>query len=296
MDRLRGAYTALVTPMKEGLEIDYDGLERLTRAQIDAGVDGVVALGTTGEAPTIEEDEAEEVIRRVVKVAKGRVRVIVGASSNSTAHAVASAKRAEALGADLLLVVTPYYNKPTNEGIYRHFKAVADATSIGIVAYNIFSRTSKNIDVPTMKRLALIPSVVAVKESSGDLAQMMDVIAVTRALRPDFAVLSGDDALALPLMSLGGDGLISTIGNLCPAKVAELVRAALDGDFAKAREAHYWLLPLIKAAFQETNPIPVKAMLGMVGLPSGPLRLPLCEAQAETLERARAAMKEAGLL
>ncbi|MDR1277143.1 MAG: 4-hydroxy-tetrahydrodipicolinate synthase [Treponema sp.] len=298
MLHLRGAFTALITPMKESGDLDYDGFRELVRFQIREGIDGIVPLGTTGETPTLEEDEEEKLIRIAVEEAGGNVPVIIGAGSNSTAYAVKYTRRAKDLGADAALVVTPYYNKPNDEGIFRHFEAVA-AVGIPIVIYNIASRTGKNISTPLMKRLARIPGITGVKEASGDLNQMGDVIqeiAVPReAAGNPFMVLSGDDAFTLPLIALGGDGVISVISNLVPAKVRALAQAALTGNFAEARKLHYELLPLTKAAFVETNPIPIKTAVTWAGLPGGPVRLPLAPLSPASEKPLREAMSGLGI-
>ncbi|MFQ3547967.1 MAG: 4-hydroxy-tetrahydrodipicolinate synthase [Termitinemataceae bacterium] len=299
MMQLRGAYTALVTPMKTDGSIDYDGFRTLIRFQLEKGIHGLVPLGTTGETPTLERDEQDTLITIAVEEVKKRVPVIVGVGSNSTAHTIANAKRARELGADAVLVVTPYYNKPTNEGIYRHFAAIAEATDAPILIYNIASRTGKNIDVPTMDRLSKIPTVIGVKEASGDLAQMGDIINSVamprRAEGKAFAVLSGDDAFTLPLCALGGDGVVSVVSNLVPDRVAALAEACLAGDFSKARILHYGLLPLFKGAFVETNPIPIKTAMSWAGLPAGPLRLPLCPLEAANVPKLQAALKASGV-
>lgn len=278
MLRLQGALTALITPMTKTGEVDYEGFRELVRFQIREGINGLVPLGTTGETPTLEEDEEDRLIRIAVEEAKGKVPLIIGTGSNSTRYAVKYTKRARDLGADAALVVTPYYNKPNDEGLFRHFEAVA-AAGIPVIIYNIASRTGKNIPTPLMQRLAQIPGVTGVKEASGDLNQMGDVIrdiALPRETAGEpFTVLSGDDAFTLPLIALGGDGVISVISNLVPAKVAALAQAALAGSYGEARKLHYELLPLIKAAFVETNPIPIKTALTWAGLPGGPVRLPL---------------------
>jgi 4-hydroxy-tetrahydrodipicolinate synthase len=278
MLRLQGALTALITPMTEKGEVDYQGFRELIRFQLREGINGLVPLGTTGETPTLEEEEEEKLIRIAVEEAKGKVPLIIGAGSNSTRYAVTYTKRAKDLGADAVLVVTPYYNKPNDQGLFRHFEAVA-AAGIPVIIYNIASRTGKNIPTPLMRRLAQIPGIIGVKEASGDINQMGDVIrdiALPRQAGGEpFAVLSGDDAFTLPLIALGGGGVISVISNLVPAKVAALARAALEGKYEEARKLHYELLPLIKAAFVETNPIPIKTALTWAGLPGGPVRLPL---------------------
>jgi 4-hydroxy-tetrahydrodipicolinate synthase len=278
MKKLSGAFTALITPMKKNGDLDYDGFRDLVRFQIAQGIDGIVPLGTTGEAPTLEEDEEERLLRIAVEEAKGKVPVIAGAGSNSTKYAVKYTRRAKELGADAALVVTPYYNKPNDEGILRHFEAAA-AVGIPVIVYNIASRTGKTISTSLMKRLARIPGIAGVKEASGDLNQMGDIIQEIKlplmAEGREFAVFSGDDAFTLPLIALGGDGVISVISNLVPAETAALAKAALAGHVEEARKIHYRLLPLTKAAFVETNPIPIKTAVTWAGLPGGPVRLPL---------------------
>jgi 4-hydroxy-tetrahydrodipicolinate synthase len=275
MKPFRGAYTALITPMTENGELDCEGFRRLVRYQIDGGIDGLVPIGTTGETPTLEEGEEETLIGIAVEEAKGRVPVIAGAGSNSTKHAVLYTERARKLGADAALVVTPYYNKPNDSGLIRHFEAVA-GVGLPVIVYNIASRTGRNIPTQLMERLSKIPNIAGVKEASGDINQMADVInGIKNPSGGDFTVLSGDDALTLPLLALGGDGVISVISNLVPGKVAALVKAGLKGDFEKARRIHYELLPFVKAAFIETNPVPIKRALALAGLPSGPARPPL---------------------
>jgi len=299
MLKLRGAYTALVTPMNADGSVDYDGFRRLVAMQIAAGISGLLPLGTTGETPTLERDEQDKLISIAVEGAKGRLPVIVGVGSNSTRHTQENAKRARELGADAVLVVTPYYNKPTNEGIYRHFAAVAEATDAPILIYNIVGRTAKNIDVPTMDRLSRIPTVVGVKESSGDIGQIGDIVREVAAARAaegrHFAVLSGDDAFTLPLCAMGGDGIVSVVSNLAPERVVALAAACLAGDYTEARKLHYALLPLFKGAFVETNPIPIKAAMGWAGLPAGPTRLPLCELERQNEPKLRAALAAAGV-
>jgi 4-hydroxy-tetrahydrodipicolinate synthase len=278
MTQFYGAFTALITPMKESGEIDYDGFRRLIQFQITEGIDGIVPLGTTGENPTLDEDEEEKLIEIAVKEAGGKIPVIVGAGSNDTRHMVSYVERAKKMGADAALVVTPYYNKPNDDGLLRHFEAAA-SVGIPIIVYNIASRTGRNIPTPLMKEIAKISGIAGVKESSGDLNQMGDVIreiAIPRkAEGGKFWVLSGDDFFTLPLTSMGGDGVISVISNLLPAKVKALVKSAFEGNYEKARELHYELLPFMKAAFVETNPVPIKQAMSWAGLPAGPARLPL---------------------
>ncbi|GHV03203.1 4-hydroxy-tetrahydrodipicolinate synthase [Spirochaetia bacterium] len=298
MKELRGAFTALITPMHENGDVDYEGFRRLINFQIEEGIDGLVPLGTTGETPTLDEDEEEKLIKIAVKEVNNRVPLIIGTGSNDTKHMVAYTRRARDLGADAALVVTPYYNKPNDEGLIRHFEAAADV-GIPVIIYNIASRTGRNISAGLIDRLSRIPGIIGVKEASGDLNQMGDIIA-GRAKRQKaegkpFTVLSGDDGLTLPLIAMGGDGIISVISNLLPGKVAALARAALSGDFAAARQIHYELLPLVKAAFIETNPIPIKAALNLAGLPAGPARLPLGKLDPANLSILQETMKSLGI-
>ncbi|MDR2807711.1 MAG: 4-hydroxy-tetrahydrodipicolinate synthase, partial [Spirochaetaceae bacterium] len=266
---LGGVYTALITPMKDGGAVDYDGWRRLIEFQLDSGVDGLVPLGTTGENPTLEHDEEEKLLKIIVETVQGRVPIVVGTGSNSTKYAVLYTQRAKDMGADAALAVTPYYNKPNDSGLIRHFEAVA-AVGLPVLVYNIPSRCGRNINAALMKKLAQIPGIIGVKESSGDIAQIGDIINET-----ELALISGDDALVLPVLALGGSGVISVVSNLVPAKVAALVHAGLSGDFNEARRLHYELLPFIKAAFIETNPVPIKTAMAWAGLPAGPVRLPL---------------------
>ncbi len=292
--RIEGAITAMVTPFTESGELDVEGLKRNVKFQIDNGISGLVPLGTTGESPTISDEERETVIKTVVEAAAGKVPVIVGTGTNSTAHSIELSRQAEELGADAVLVVSPYYNKPTQEGLYRHFKAIAESIKIPVVVYNIQGRTAVNIETATLVRMAQSCSnIIAVKEASGNLAQMMDVL---EQLPKTFSVVSGDDNLTLPLMALGGKGVISVVGNLIPGKVSDMCAAGLRGDFATARKLHFEMLPLFKAAFIETNPIPIKAAMGMAGMPAGPARLPLCEMQAANSDKLRAVLNKMGLV
>jgi len=278
MKNFKGAITALITPMKENGDIDYDGYRKLVNFQIDQGIDGLLALGTTGETPTLTGEEEEKLTRITIDEVKGRVPVIVGAGSNDTKHMVDSAKRARDMGGDAVLVVTPYYNKPNDDGLLKHFEAAA-AVDVPIIVYNIASRTGRNIPASLMEKIAMIPGIIGVKEASGDLAQMGDILHKISFPRMEngnpFMVLSGDDAFTLPLIALGGDGIISVISNLLPARVKALTKACLEGNFDEARKIHFELLPLVKAAFIETNPIPIKMAMNWAGLPAGPVRLPL---------------------
>jgi 4-hydroxy-tetrahydrodipicolinate synthase len=299
MKEFRGAFTALITPMTESGGIDYEGFRRLIQFQITQGIDGIVPLGTTGENSTLDEDEEDKLIEIAVKEAGGKIPVIIGAGSNDTKHMVAYVERAKKMGADAALVVTPYYNKPNDDGLLRHFEAAAKP-GIPIIVYNIASRTGRNIPTPLLKEISKIPNIAGVKESSGDINQMGDVIreiAIPRqAEGKKFWVLSGDDTLTLPLTSMGGDGVISVISNLLPSKVKALFKAASEGKYEKARALHYELIPFIKAVFIETNPIPIKQALSWAGLPSGPTRLPLGKLTYANEDILKKVMVDSGIL
>jgi len=287
-----GVYTALVTPFRDG-SVDERNLQELVELQIAAGVDGLVPCGSTGEAATLSHAEHRRVIEVVVAAARGRVRVLAGTGSNSTAEAIELTRHAKEAGADGALLISPYYNRPTPEGIVQHYAAVARETAFPLVVYNIPGRTASNLLPGTMARLAEIEQVVGVKESCGDLHQVAQLIAAT----PDsFRVLSGDDWAVLPMMALGGAGVISTASNVAPGDVVELVRAFRSGDLARARDVYYRLLPLVDALFCETNPIPVKAALAMRGLIHEELRLPLVRLSDASRARLQLALKEFGLL
>jgi 4-hydroxy-tetrahydrodipicolinate synthase len=280
----QGVSTALITPFLPNQEVDYEGLRRNVRFQIDNGIRGLLPLGTTGETPTLNEAEKEKVVAVVVEEAGNsskNIPVIVGVGTNSTKKTIENALRAAEWGADALLVVTPYYNKPTQAGIYAHFAAVSAAVDLPIVAYNIKGRTGVNIETPTLKKIAELKNVIGVKEASGDINQMMDVLAKI----PELAVYSGDDVMTFPLVCLGGQGIISVVSNLLPGKVVEMTAAALEGDVARARGLHFELLPLFRAAFYETNPAPIKYAMNRSGLAAGPLRLPLVEMNPENKAR-----------
>ena len=298
MTEFRGAYTALVTPMKESGEVDFDGFRRLIEFQITEGIDGIVPLGTTGENPTLDEDEEEKLIDIAVKTADGKIPVVIGAGSNDTRHMVLYVKRAKRLGADAALVVTPYYNKPNDDGLLRHFEAAA-GEGLPIIVYNIASRTGRNIPTPLMKEIAKIPGIAGVKESSGDLNQMGDVIreiaVPSKTSNSRFWVLSGDDTFTLPLTAMGGDGIISVISNLLPAKIKALFSASFEGRYEEARAIHYELLPFTKAAFVETNPVPIKQAMTWAGLPAGPARLPLGKLAPASEAVLKKAMAELGI-
>jgi 4-hydroxy-tetrahydrodipicolinate synthase len=287
-----GVLTALVTPFRDGA-VDERMLQDLVEQQITAGVDGLVPCGSTGEAATLSHGEHRRVIEVVVNAARGRVRVLAGTGSNSTQEAVALTVHAKEAGADGALLISPYYNKPTPEGLVGHFETVARETAFPLVIYNIPGRTASNLLPDTLARLAEIEQVIGVKESCGDLHQVAQTIAATP---DDFLVLSGDDWATLPILTLGGTGVISVASNLVPADVVELVRAFRSGDLARARDLHYRLLPLVDALFCETNPIPVKAALALRGLIGEEIRLPLTPLTQPSRERLQLVMKEFGLL
>lgn len=281
---LRGVSTALITPFLSNQEVDYEGLRRNVRLQIDNGIRGLLPLGTTGETPTLNEAEKEKVVTAVVEEARkseNRIPVMVGVGTNSTKKTIENALHASEWGADALLVVTPYYNKPTQAGIYAHFAAVNAAVNLPIVVYNIKGRTGTNIETPTLKKIAELENIIGVKEASGDINQMMDVIDTI----PELAVYSGDDVMTFPLVCLGGQGVISVVSNLMPGKVVEMTGAALEGDLERARKLHFELLPFFRAAFYETNPGPIKYAMNQSGLAAGPLRLPLVEMIPENKAR-----------
>ena len=278
----QGTGTALITPFRADGSVDEKALRRLVDFQISEGIDMLLPCGTTGEGATLDADETDRVVEIVVEQSKKRVPVVAGAGSNSTAKAVHGTKRAKKMGADAVLSVGPYYNKPTQEGFYEHFRAIAEAEDIPVIVYNVPGRTASNIEAKTMLRLAEISNIVAVKEASGNLGQIMDII---RDRPPDFRVLAGDDAIALAIVALGGDGVVSVVSNEAPGMMAGVIDAALQGNFTKARELHYRLLPLMNVNFIESNPIPVKAALAMMGLIEEKYRLPLVPMAASNREK-----------
>jgi len=292
---LRGCGTALVTPFKSSGAIDTERFRALVERQIACGVSVLVPCGTTGESATLTEVEDREVISITVETARGRARVIAGTGSNSTASAVEYSRAARDLGADAVLVVAPFYNKPTQAGLYQHYRTIAEAVSdLPVVLYNVPGRTSSNIAAATTLKLAReVENIVAVKEASGDLSQIM---AILRGRREGFRVLSGDDAVTLPLLALGADGVISVVANETPALMSELVNLALDGDWERARKLHYRLLPLMEVNFVESSPGPVKAALAILGLIEENLRLPLVPIEEKSRERVHEVLIELGLL
>jgi 4-hydroxy-tetrahydrodipicolinate synthase len=281
-----GSIVALVTPFKDG-KVDYPKLEELVEFHIKAGTNGIVPCGTTGESATLSHEEHEEVIARVVKAAEGNIPVIAGTGSNSTSEAVRLTRFAQEAGADGALLITPYYNKPTQEGLLRHFSKVAAETDLPIVLYNVPSRTGVNLLPETVIRLGEIKNVVAIKEASGSIDQAVEIMRSA-----DLDLLSGDDSLTLPLMSVGAVGVISVAANIVPEMMVDLVDLASDGDFKAARELHLRLFPLLKALFLETNPIPVKAAMALEGTLNGEMRLPLCEIGAANREKLAKVLKD----
>jgi len=287
-----GVMTALITPFRDG-EVDEPALRGLVERQIEAGVDGLVPCGSTGESATLSHEEHNRVVEITIDAAAGRVPVVAGTGSNSTAEAIALTAHAKEAGASGALLLSPYYNKPTQEGIYEHYAAVARETGLPLVIYNIPGRTASNIAPETIGRLAQLEHIVGIKEASGDLDQMSHVVA---ACPEDFAVLSGDDSLTLPLMSVGGKGVISTSSNVAPSQMAALVRTFAAGDAAGARALHHELLPLFDALFCETNPIPVKAACAALGWCDGEIRLPMTQITEPNLERLKVVLKDLGIL
>ena len=289
----QGSFVALVTPFRNG-KLDEAKVRELVELHASHGTDGIVPCGTTGESPTLSHDEHKRVVEVVIEAARGRLKVVAGTGSNSTAEAIDLTRHAERAGAAGALVVNPYYNKPTQDGLYRHFRAVAETVAIPILVYNIQSRTAVNVETATLERLVRdVKNVVGVKEASGSLDQMSQVIA---ACGPDFSVLSGDDNLTLPLLAIGGHGVVSVIANILPRETAEMVHAALEGDWKRARDLHYRLFPLARAAFLETNPIPIKEAMAMAGMLEPEFRLPMCRMSDANRERLRAILTQYALV
>ncbi len=289
----QGSLVALVTPFRDG-KVDEAKLRELVEFHVQNGTDGIVPCGTTGESPTLNHEEHKRVVEVVVQAAAGRIAVVAGTGSNSTAEAIDMTVHAAKAGADAALLVSPYYNRPTQQGLYEHFTAIAQAApELPLILYNIQSRTAVNIETDTLKRLAELPNIVGVKEASGSLDQMTSVVL---ACGPDFTVLSGDDSLTLPLMAVGGRGVISVLANFLPKEVAELSHAALDGDWKRARELHWKLFPICRGMFIETNPIPVKEAMAMLGLIRAEWRLPMCPMSDANRDRLRKILVHAGVL
>ena len=288
----KGVFVAIITPFKNG-KIDEEALRGLIDFQIAGGVDGIVPCGTTGESATLNHEEHDQVIRIVVDACKGKASVLAGTGSNSTQEAIQLSRNAKNAGVDGLLQITPYYNKPNQEGLYHHFSSIADAVDLPIVLYNVPSRTSVNMVPETVVRLAKIEKIVGIKEASGSLQAISKII---DNCGKDFTVLSGDDPLLWPILAIGGKGVISVTANILPAKVAALCKAAAIGDIAGARSLHYELMDINDSLFIDTNPIPVKAALHLMGKIENELRGPLIELSKDTLERLKKAMACHGLL
>jgi 4-hydroxy-tetrahydrodipicolinate synthase len=288
-----GCGTALVTPFQRDQSLDELTLRKLVRRQIDAGINFLVPCGTTGENPTLTRAEHLRIVEITLEEAKGRVPVLGGAGGYNTQEVIELAREVEHAGADGILSVTPYYNKPTQEGLYLHFKAIADAVHIPMVVYSVQGRTGVNIEPATLARLARIPNIVGVKEASGNIAQMASVI---QQVPDTFAVVSGDDAVTLPLAALGGRGIISVASNEIPAEMTELTALCLKGDFAGARAVQRKYLPLMEINFIESNPIPVKAALGLMGLLDPVYRLPMCPPKPDNLSKVEKVLESLGLL
>jgi 4-hydroxy-tetrahydrodipicolinate synthase len=288
-----GLGTALVTPFKHDTSIDEAAVRRLVRRQIDAGVHFVSPCGTTGEAPTLSHAEKIRVVQLVVDEAAGRVPVLAGAGGYDTRDVIQLAREYERIGVDGILSVTPYYNKPTQEGLFQHYKAIAESTALPIVLYNVPGRTGVNLETATVLRLSALPTIVGVKEASGSLVQMSEIVASAPA---DFVLLSGDDPIAVAVMSIGGRGLISVASNAVPAEMAQIIELAEKGDFAAARKLHLWLLPFLQVNFVESNPIPVKAAMAAMGLLEERYRLPLVPPGHAARDRIMRVLQELKLL
>src|SRR5687767_1017875 len=288
-----GCGTALVTPFTRDGALDEAGIRRLARRQIAAGIHFLVPCGTTGESPTLSDDERMRVVELVVEEAAGRVPVLAGAGGYDTREVIATARTFKRLGASGILSVTPYYNKPTQEGLFQHYSAIAGEVGLPVIVYNVPGRTGCNVEVRTLARLSQIANIVGVKEASGNVSQMCEVCC---AVPDDFLVLSGDDALTLPLMAVGGHGVISVIGNQAPAEMARMVELAEANDFAAARQIHRQLMPLMSANFVESNPIPVKAAMAAMGLLDEVYRLPMVSPSDASRRRILEALSASRLL
>jgi len=291
MMKFEGVYTALVTPFRNG-EVDFEALKKLVELQVEGCVRGLVPVGTTGESPTLSPEEHLKVIATVVEVAAGRCQIIAGTGANSTSEAVYLTREAKAVGADATLQVTPYYNKPTQEGLYRHFSTVADEVGLPVVLYNVPGRSGVAIAETTVARLAKNPVIGAIKEAAGSVDRVSAILDCCE----DIVVLSGDDSLTLPMMAVGAKGIVSVSSNIVPGEMSAMVQAALEGDFAKAYEFHRRLYPLFRDQFIETNPIPIKAAMAMAGLLEEEYRLPLCELSPDHREKLAATLKNCGIL
>ena len=288
-----GCGTAMVTPFRQSGSVDEPTLRKLIQRQIDAGIDFLVPCGTTGESPTLTHEEHLRIVEITLELAKGKVPVLAGAGGYNTAEVITMARELQTLGADGILSVTPYYNKPTQEGLYQHYKAIASATSLPIVLYSVQGRTGVNIEPATVKRLAEIENIIGLKEASGNISQMSTIL---NCVPDDFLILSGDDAIALPLIALGGRGVISVASNEIPAQMTELICLALKNDFSGARKLHRRYLPLMEINFVESNPIPVKAAMAEMKLLAPVWRLPLVPPKPENLQKIRGVLESTGLV
>jgi 4-hydroxy-tetrahydrodipicolinate synthase len=288
-----GCGTALVTPFKKDLSLDEETFRVLVRRQIKAGINFLVPCGTTGESPALSEEEHLRVVAITLEEAKGKVTVLAGAGGYNTHHVIETARECERMGADGILSVTPYYNKPTQEGLYHHFKAIAESISLPIILYNVPPRTNVNIDPPTLRRLSEIENIIGVKEASGNISQITQVI---QQVPEDFLVLSGDDSLTLPIAAMGGKGIISVASNIIPAYMTQLARLCLAGKFEEARVMQRNWLPLLEVNFIETNPTPVKAAMAEMGLLEPVFRLPLVPPRTENLAKIRTVLESLALL
>lgn len=289
----QGVFTAIITPFNEDKSVNREELKKLIDFNIENGVSGIVPMGTTGESPTLSHEEHIEIIETVCNYVDKRVPVIAGTGSNSTKEALFMTARAKELGVNASLQVAPYYNKPTQEGFYRHYKKIADEVDLPLIVYNIPGRSGKNIETDTIVRLSEHPNIIGVKEASGSLPQMMDVINRTP---DDFIVLSGDDNLTLPLMAVGGKGVISVASNIIPDRMSAMVKAGLNGDFEKMRKMHYELMPFFRVEFIETNPIPIKTALAMKGMIKEVFRLPMCEMYPENKKKLKSVLEDLNIL
>ena len=301
MSLFKGAFTAMITPMLPDGAVDYDGFRENVKFQLEQGIDGLLPLGTTAETPTLDEDEEVDLIKIAVEEAKAfektsgrKIPVVIGAGSNNTRDAVRYVERAKNMGADAALVVAPYYNKPSQEGIFKHYEAVSKV-GIPIIVYNIKGRSGVNINTDTLEKISELPNIIGVKEASGDINQIMEVIAKIKNKKNDFAVFSGDDSLTLSVVACGGDGVISVVSNLAPKLIAEFTNTALKGDFENARKLHYRLLPFFKAAFVDGNPTSIKYAMNYKGMKAGAVRLPLVEVKESAKKIIEAAIKESAL-
>jgi 4-hydroxy-tetrahydrodipicolinate synthase len=282
---IRGAYTALVTPFDSNGELDEEGLRKNIQFQIANDIDGIVVLGSTGESSTLTAKEKERVIHIAVEEAKGQIQIMVGTGSYSTQQTIENTLLAKKLGADSVLIITPYSNKPTQEGLFQHFKAIDEATHFPTVVYNVQGRTGVNVTTDTLMRIACLPNIVGVKEASGNISQISEVMEFVVNKHSNFSLMSGDDGITFPLMALGGHGVISVVSNLIPKQVKSLVSAMEEGNFNQARKLHYQLMPLFRGAFIETNPMPINAMMNHFGMPAGKCRLPLCDLTLENAQK-----------